>query len=100
MRRHWQKKPLLVRQAWPGVQPPLPRAALFELAARDDVESRLVACQRRAAGGAPRARCRGARCHRCQGPLDAAGAGRRPAPAGRARLLAAFASCPMRGSTT
>ena len=42
MRRHWQKKPLLVRQAWPGVQPPLPRAALFELAGRDDVESRLV----------------------------------------------------------
>jgi len=42
MRRHWQKKPLLVRQAWPGVQPPLPRAALFDLAGSDDVESRLV----------------------------------------------------------
>lgn len=42
MRRHWQKKPLLVRQAWPGVQPPLARAALFELAGQDDVESRLV----------------------------------------------------------
>jgi 50S ribosomal protein L16 3-hydroxylase len=42
MRRHWQKKPLLVRQAWPGVAPPLPRAAMFELAARDGVESRLV----------------------------------------------------------
>jgi 50S ribosomal protein L16 3-hydroxylase len=42
MRQHWQKKPLLVRQAWPGVQPPLSRAALFELAARDEVESRLV----------------------------------------------------------
>ena len=42
MRRHWQKKPLLVRQAWPGVQPPLTRAALFALAGRDDVESRLV----------------------------------------------------------
>ena len=24
MRRHWQKKPLLVRQAWPGVSPPGP----------------------------------------------------------------------------
>ena len=48
MRRHWQKKPLLVRQAWPGVQPPLGRAALFDLAAQDDVESRLV--QRRADG--------------------------------------------------
>lgn len=45
MKRHWQKKPLLVRQAWPGVQPPLPRPSLFDMAARDDVESRLVACQ-------------------------------------------------------
>ncbi len=42
MRRHWQKKPLLVRQALPGVTPPLTRPALFELAGRDDVESRLV----------------------------------------------------------
>lgn len=42
MRRHWQKKPLLVRQALPGVVPPLARAALFALAASDDVESRLV----------------------------------------------------------
>lgn len=42
MRRHWHKKPLLVRGALPGVLPPLPRAALFALAARDDVESRLV----------------------------------------------------------
>jgi 50S ribosomal protein L16 3-hydroxylase len=43
MRRHWQKAPLLVRQAWPGVAPPLDRKALFKLAASDDVESRLVA---------------------------------------------------------
>ncbi|MEJ8849709.1 JmjC domain-containing protein [Variovorax rhizosphaerae] len=42
MRRHWQKKPLLVRQAVPGMVPPISRAALFELAARDDVESRLI----------------------------------------------------------
>lgn len=42
MRRHWQKKPLLVRQAWPGVAPPVSRAALFALAAQDGVESRLV----------------------------------------------------------
>ena len=42
MRRHWQKKPLLVRQALPDAAPPLPRAELFALAARDDVESRLV----------------------------------------------------------
>ena len=42
MRRHWQKKPLLVRQALPRVAPPLSRTALFALAARDEVESRLV----------------------------------------------------------
>jgi 50S ribosomal protein L16 3-hydroxylase len=42
MRGYWQKKPLLVRGAWPGVQPPLARRALFELAASDAVESRLV----------------------------------------------------------
>jgi 50S ribosomal protein L16 3-hydroxylase len=42
MRRHWHKTPLLVRQAVPGVLPPLTRTALFALAARDDVESRLV----------------------------------------------------------
>lgn len=45
MRRHWQKKPLLVRQALPGIAAPLPRAALFALAARDEVESRLVVQQ-------------------------------------------------------
>jgi 50S ribosomal protein L16 3-hydroxylase len=43
MRRHWHKKPLLVRQAWPGIVPPVSRAGLFALAAREDVESRLVA---------------------------------------------------------
>ena len=42
MRRHWHKKPLLVRQAIVGVVPPLSRAAMFALAARDDVESRLI----------------------------------------------------------
>ncbi len=42
MRRHWQKKPLLVRQAMPGVLPPIGPQALFALAASDDVESRLV----------------------------------------------------------
>lgn len=42
MRRHWQKKPLVVRAALPGVGPPLPRAALFALAASEDVESRLL----------------------------------------------------------
>jgi 50S ribosomal protein L16 3-hydroxylase len=42
MRRHWQKKPLLVRQALPGVVSPVGRAEAFALAARDGVESRLV----------------------------------------------------------
>lgn len=42
MRRHWQKKPCLIRQAVPGVVPPIARGGLFELAGRDDVESRLV----------------------------------------------------------
>ena len=42
MRRHWHKKPLLVRQAGAGMEPPVGRAELFRLAQRDDVESRLV----------------------------------------------------------
>jgi 50S ribosomal protein L16 3-hydroxylase len=42
MRRHWQKKPLLVRQALPGTAAPLSRNALFALAGSDAVESRLV----------------------------------------------------------
>jgi 50S ribosomal protein L16 3-hydroxylase len=50
MRRHWQKKPLFVRQALPGVTPPLSRAALFDLAGDQDTESRLV--QRSAVAGA------------------------------------------------
>lgn len=42
MRRHWQKKPLLVRGAIPGFQPLLSRAALFALAGQPSVESRLI----------------------------------------------------------
>ncbi len=42
MRRHWQKRPLLIRQAFPRIEAPVSRRALFALAARDDVESRLV----------------------------------------------------------
>ena len=57
MRRHWQKRPLLVRQALPGIQPPLAHGALFDLAGADDVESRLV---RRDEGG---------RWHLRRGPL-------------------------------
>ncbi|WP_203564656.1 cupin domain-containing protein, partial [Bordetella pseudohinzii] len=42
MRRHWQRKPLLIRQAIPGFKPPETLAALKKLARRDDVESRLI----------------------------------------------------------
>lgn len=42
MRRYWQKKPLLVRQAIPHFSPPVLRAELFSLAAQEGVESRLV----------------------------------------------------------
>jgi 50S ribosomal protein L16 3-hydroxylase len=42
MARHWQRRPLLVRQALPGVRPPVSRVEAFALSARDDVESRLV----------------------------------------------------------
>jgi 50S ribosomal protein L16 3-hydroxylase len=42
MRRYWQKKPLLIRQAIPDITAPLTRDALFELADQDDVESRLI----------------------------------------------------------
>ncbi|HZV92723.1 MAG TPA: cupin domain-containing protein [Caldimonas sp.] len=43
MRTHWQARPLLVRSALRDVDLHIPdRSRLFELAARDDVESRLV----------------------------------------------------------
>jgi len=42
MKRYWHKKPLLIRQAIPGMQPFLERSELLDLAARDDVQSRLV----------------------------------------------------------
>jgi 50S ribosomal protein L16 3-hydroxylase len=42
MKRHWQKKPLLIRQAFPGFKPLLDRSELFELASDEDVQSRIV----------------------------------------------------------
>ena len=42
MRRYWQKKPLLIRQAIPDIDAPLSRDELFELADQDEVESRLI----------------------------------------------------------
>ncbi|WP_027793553.1 JmjC domain-containing protein [Paraburkholderia acidipaludis] len=47
MKRYWQKKPLLIRQAIPGIEPPLMRDELFALADGDDVESRLITHFRR-----------------------------------------------------
>ncbi|MGA8010465.1 MAG: cupin domain-containing protein [Thiomonas sp.] len=42
LREVWQRKPLLLRQAFPGFSPLLSRAQLFALAGDDDVESRLL----------------------------------------------------------
>ena len=42
LRKYWQKRPLLVRQAVGGFRGVLGRSELFALAGRDDVESRLV----------------------------------------------------------
>ncbi|HZZ12814.1 MAG TPA: cupin domain-containing protein [Paraburkholderia sp.] len=42
MRRYWQKKPLLIRQAIPNVESPLSRDEFFELADNDEVEARLI----------------------------------------------------------
>ena len=99
MRRHWHRAPLLVRQAVPGMQPPVDRAALFALASRDEVESRLVVRK-----GERWTLRRGPVPRRALPPLS------RPgwtllvqgldlhADAAHA-LLSRFRSCPMRGST-
>jgi len=42
MKRHWHKKPLLVRQAIPGFKPLLDRSELVALAGQEGVESRLI----------------------------------------------------------
>ncbi len=42
MQRHWQKKPLLIRQAIPGFQALLDRLALFDLSEQEGVEARLI----------------------------------------------------------
>ena len=42
LRDYWHKKPLLIRQALPGFKALLSPTELFALAAREDVESRLV----------------------------------------------------------
>jgi 50S ribosomal protein L16 3-hydroxylase len=67
LRRHWQKQPLLVRQALPGFAGPLTRDELFALARDADVESRLV-------------EERGGRWSLKHGPLAARDLGRRAHP--------------------
>ena len=65
--RHWQKKPLLVRQALPGFAGVMPKRELLDLALRDDVESRLV-------------ECRDGRWSVRHGPLSRRDLGRKPHP--------------------
>jgi 50S ribosomal protein L16 3-hydroxylase len=40
--QYWQREPLVIRQALPGFESPLTPRALFDLSARDGVESRLI----------------------------------------------------------
>jgi 50S ribosomal protein L16 3-hydroxylase len=42
MKRHWQKKPLLIRQAVPDMQPLIPRAELLDMVEHEEVESRQI----------------------------------------------------------
>ncbi len=42
MRRYWQRKPLLIRQAIPGFKPSLSIADIKQLVKRDEVDSRLI----------------------------------------------------------
>lgn len=68
MRRHWQKKPLLVRQAVPGFQPLLSRTALFDMAQQEDVESRLIIQQLGQVPAATATRARRAKASADAGP--------------------------------
>lgn len=42
LKEYWQRKPVLIRGAFPGFVPPVDRDALLALAGHEDVESRLV----------------------------------------------------------
>ena len=42
MKRHWQKKPLLIRQAIPGMKPLIDRTALLNMVESEEVESRHI----------------------------------------------------------
>lgn len=50
LKRHWQKRPLLIRGAFPTFKPPLTSAELAGLACEDGIESRLVLQTRRRPG--------------------------------------------------
>lgn len=65
LRRHWQKSPVLIRGAVPDASRMIDRAGLFDLAGREDVESRCVAR-------------RGKRWELTHGPFDARSLSRRP----------------------
>ncbi len=69
MRRHWQKKPLLVRQAIAGFRPLLSAAELFALAEREEVESRLIVQQGAPAGSRSRKRAAPGGWQMRRGPL-------------------------------
>ena len=42
MKRHWQKKPLLIRQSLPDMKPLIERSQLLEMVESEEVESRLI----------------------------------------------------------
>ena len=100
LRLHWQKEARLCRQAIAGFSGVLDRAAMQKLAARDDVESRLVIASTDA-GRWPMARCGRRTSGASRARVDSAGFRSQPA-FGRSRRAAATAlrSCPMHASTT
>jgi 50S ribosomal protein L16 3-hydroxylase len=83
-----------VRQAWPGVKPPLSRAALFALAGSDDVESRLVVRQATVTGSAPRADAAACPCRPCRSPQWTCWCRAGPAPGSGASAAAPFRFVP------
>ena len=50
LKQYWQKRPLLIRAAFPGIAPPLSAEELAGLACEEGVESRLVVQTRKAPG--------------------------------------------------
>jgi 50S ribosomal protein L16 3-hydroxylase len=42
LQKFWQRKPLLIRNAFPDFEAPLTRQEIFELASREEAESRLI----------------------------------------------------------